>query len=299
MTLAVAAIGGFALGMLAALLTELLVPRRANQESDLTDVLSVPVLARVPSDRRFSLTADAVPAAAIREAFRSLRGRLVFGEGADGNGRESEPSRGRTVLFTSASRGDGRTTAALNLADVVTAGGQTAIVLEFDLRAPVIADRLGVESRATLKLLLEPGARLSQGLVSLPGKEGFELGLAPVRSDLELFESLLPWMPRVIAAAAARADWVIIDAPALGQVVDALPLLHHVDDIIVVARMGHTTQPSLRGLGELLNRAQAQPTGFLAIGGDLSQALAYYGYPTGEAEEPRRWRSRTRDPSAA
>ena len=299
-TLAVAAFGGFALGALAALLTELLVARRATQESDLTEVISAPVLARVPGDRRFSLTADGAPAPAVREAFRSLRGRLVFGEGAvddGGGGKAAAPARGRTVLMTSASRGDGRTTAALNLADVVIAGGQSAIVLEFDLRAPAIANRLGVESRATLKLLLEPGARLSHGLVSVPGKEGFELGLAPVQSDLQLFEALLPWMPRVIAAAAARADWVIIDAPALGQVVDALPLLSQVDDIIIVGRMGHTTQPALAHLGDLLERAHAVPTGFLAVGGDLSQAVAYYGYPTDEPAGRRR--RRTADPSAA
>ena len=198
--------------------------------------------------------------------------------------------------MTSASRRDGRTTAALNLADVVTAAEHTAIVLEFDLRSPVIADRLGVESGKTLKALLEPGARLSHGLARVPDNDLLEIGHAPLQPDLRLFETLLPLMPRTISAAAARADWVIIDAPALGQVVDALPLLHHVDDIVIVARMGHTTEPALRSLGDLLARAQATPTGFLAVGGDHSQARAYYGYPT---DEQGGGRTRAPDLSAA
>jgi Mrp family chromosome partitioning ATPase len=195
------------------------------------------------------------------------------------------------VLVTSAMRGDGRTTAALELAYAATAAGETAIVLEFDLRAPALADRLEVEASGSLDQLLEPDARLHQALSKVADRDGLEVGLAPRNPDLGLFEALAPRMPRIVELAAGRADWVIIDAPALGQVVDALPLVRIVDDVVVVARIGHTALPAVHALADLLERAEREATGFVVIGSDPTDALDYYGYSMRAEPEPQDSRS--------
>jgi Mrp family chromosome partitioning ATPase len=85
-------------------------------------------------------------------------------------------------------------------------------------------------------------------------------------------------LPALLAQARRMADYIVIDAPPLGEVSDAYQLLPLVDEVIVVARPGNTRRGSFEFMRELLNRAQRTPFGMVIVGEAAHHtSYAYYG----------------------
>ena len=69
---------------------------------------------------------------------------------------------------------------------------------------------------------------------------------------------------------------MIFDAPPVTEVSDALPLSQHVDDVLIVARLGHSRTDQLVNLGEVLSRQGVRPSGLVIVSDDFSQGSGYY-----------------------
>ncbi|HUT78682.1 MAG TPA: hypothetical protein VM285_13390, partial [Polyangia bacterium] len=120
-----ALIAGFALGSGAALMRELL-DRRIVDVEDAIAIYPLPVLARVP--RLPKREGDHPPGASWHmapEAMEALRTLILQFE-------QRERPLG-TVLITSPTRGDGKTTSSINLATMLAATGRQVVLLDFDL----------------------------------------------------------------------------------------------------------------------------------------------------------------------
>jgi tyrosine-protein kinase len=109
----------------------------------------------------------------------------------------------------------------------------------------------------------------------------------------ELIESEA--MGELLAQLGERYDLVVIDTAPTGVVSDAFPLLHKVDGVIVVARIGNTTRDAAERLREQLDRLEAPVLGVVANAVKLSRRRKYgygyygyygYGYGPGPAEQP-------------
>jgi Mrp family chromosome partitioning ATPase len=259
---------GFALGVAAALALEQ-VDRRVRDDDELTELTSLPVLARVPVDRRHRPDGAAPPAGAT-EALRALQIQLE----ARGRGRGS-----RVVVITSASEGDGKTTTALALAQTLVSAGRRVVLLDFDLRKSEIGERLGVRSDL-LRMLRQDGS-LDDVLVPAEGTRNLRVLSAPPVSDAgALFQAYSRRLPDLIEQARVDADVILIDTPPLGRVADALRLAARADDLLLVARLGHTDRRELALAQETLHQLAIVPTGLVVLGG--SRRLGYYGFTGGD-----------------
>src|SRR4029079_11662597 len=78
------------------------------------------------------LLSDRVPAA-YAEAFRAIRTNVLASSGATG---------GRSLLITSASPGDGKSVVAVNLARALGRSGRRVLLIDADLRRPVLHELL-------------------------------------------------------------------------------------------------------------------------------------------------------------
>jgi Mrp family chromosome partitioning ATPase len=92
----------------------------------------------------------------------------------------------------------------------------------------------------------------------------------------ELFA--LPAAMKMIDDAKRIADYVIIDSPPLTDVVDALPLVSYVDDVLVVVRLSRTRLAKLAQLGELLAENGIRPVGFAVVGTPRPTRSDYHYY---------------------
>ncbi len=198
------------------------------------------------------------------------------------------------MLVTGSSASEGKTTTAINMATSLAAAGNSVILIESDLRRPSISRALGVKAEHGVVSVLIESIALEDALVT---SEQFGPNLGLLLADYEggwiaeLFA--LPGARDLVAKARDLADYVIIDSPPLTDVVDALPLVNDVDDVLVVVRLGKTMLSKLAQLGELLAENQIRPVGFALVGTDRPSRsdYHYYGAKGGARGEGRSSRS--------
>jgi tyrosine-protein kinase len=262
-------IGGFAgllLGLGLAFSREQL-DRRLRNSRDLEEAFGAPVLARLPASRAlrngYSITSELPPAEA--EAFRMLRANL-----------RHPPAHKQidSVLITSPSVEDGKTTVALNLATAATMAGLKVLLLEADVRRPRLAASLGLAPGDGLTAVLsrkrERLADVTSEVLLGPSPDGMS---APIMLDVvpageilanasELIES--GRMRELITEARRSYSLVIIDTPPAGLVFDAIPLMSEVSAVVVVGRIGRVTSDEASGLSEQLRKMNAPTMGVVA-----------------------------------
>ena len=120
------------------------------------------------------------------------------------------------------------------------------MLLDLDLRKADVAGRLDVDEPVHLSELLSPDLNLYSLLrtpVSLPSVSVLATELQ--QGDAILLDPLYERLPRLVSEAREIADHVIIDTPPLGEISDALRLMDHVDDLVVVVRPGNSDRVGL------------------------------------------------------
>jgi Mrp family chromosome partitioning ATPase/capsular polysaccharide biosynthesis protein/DNA-binding winged helix-turn-helix (wHTH) protein len=270
LVLALAAIAGFTLGSIAALL----MLRRIADERELIEVYPLPILARVPvGGRRRDGSALAQAPLEVIDAFRSLRLQL-----------ELEDRAGGAILVTSASRGEGKTLSTIDLARELTAVGRRVVLIDLDLRRPQLAAALGVAPGRDLLDVTRRSDPLADALHEVHGSPLLRLASPTSLLDARKVEEFEARLPSLMEDARAIADYVLLDGPPLGELSDALHAVPLVDHVIVVARVGTTSRSALETLRDLLRRAGRAATGYVVIGG-VSRRRGRVGYAAARAGE--------------
>jgi capsular exopolysaccharide synthesis family protein len=201
------------------------------------------------------------PQSFVTEQFRSLRARLET---------LAPRSSLRTICVTSASPGEGKTTAAVNLALVMSMSvGQRILLVDCDLRMPRIHESLGLRVDAGLAEVLRGDAQLDEAIV---GAEGSALSVLPVRqlpeNPAELLGSVR--MRELVEKLSTDYDRVIFDAPPILGLPDAKVVSDLCAGVLFVIRAHATPQEEVaaalevigreRLLGMVLNEADANPS---------------------------------------
>lgn len=187
----------------------------------------------------------------VAEAMRELRTNIQFMD-------VDHPP--RVIVVSSPLPGDGKSTTSANLAIILAASGQRVILVDGDLRRPMVANIFG----------LVEGVGLTD---VLSGRADFEDVAQPVGLDGNLRvlgAGKLPPNPSEVLGSARMRDLlarlateatVIIDAPPLIPVTDAAVLAHNADGAMVVASVGRTTIETLQKAIQNLDRAGARCLG--------------------------------------
>ena len=235
-------------------------------------VLGGPIIGRIPRSRalaRAGRGTRALPAPEA-DAFRTVRVNLR---------RQLELQGTRSLIVTSAIPGEGKTTLAWNLARIEAAAGSRVLLVEADLRRPSLAKSLEAKGAAGLSELLASDQVQLQDLIQPVdfadgtdpngGRGGGAVDVlfagAPPQNPAELLDS--ERMQAMLEVIPDRYDLVIVDTPPT-VVSDAMPILEHVGGVVVVGRVGLSTDESLIGLREQLDRLDA-PTLGVVVNGDV------------------------------
>ena len=253
-----------------------LLTRRVRDEDEAMAIYPLPVLARVPlladRNRRSPEPSTWYMPPAIREQFLTLSVQLQQADRAS-----------TAVMVTSASKGDGKTTSAVNLAVSLATIGKRVVLLDFDLRKPGIGNALGMKDLPSTNVLIDPNLSLGRLLTRPTELQGLRvLGFDLDPEDAHLREQASTALPNLIQQARALADYVVVDTPPLGEVSDALRLGRAVDGTLVVMRPGSTSRSQLRSTRELLERSGYFVEGAIIMGAADAPTRAYgYGYSEG------------------
>jgi receptor protein-tyrosine kinase len=276
LTIAAAIVAGLVLGIGGAFALQVLDPR-LRREEQLRRLYGLPILARIPKDSRAhgagALAPEMLSPSTI-EAYRTLRATL-----AASRGREVGAT---SILVTSPSPSEGKTTSAINLASSLALAGNKVILIEADLRRPAIAKALGIEPRhGTGSVLLET-VDLQDALETTRAYGNYLQVLCAdysgAASGWMADRLFLPSAQNLVIDAKKLADYVVIDSPPLSEVIDALPLAQRADEVLVVVRLGKSHLTKLAHLAELLSRHAIRPVGFAVVGAQ-AQSEGYYAAP--------------------
>lgn len=203
----------------------------------------------------------------IAEAYRTLRTNILFSKG------DQEP---KTIMFTSAGPGEGKSTTVANTAIVLAQADKKVILVDCDLRKPVQHKIFRKKCKGLTNVLVE-NIPVQQVLVET-GIEGVQLlpsgPVPPNPSELlstKKMLDLLEWLR-------SRADYILIDVPPIIAVTDACVLASKVDGICLVVGAGMVRPEMARQAKELLLKAKGYILGIILNRTEVEEEHAYYYY---------------------
>lgn len=259
-------LGGIGLGFLFEHLDDTLkFPEELERVGPLPVLGIIPKWSKVPGGE-VALAAMTDPRSVIAEAFRSMRTAILF----------STPFGAPKVLqFTSPTQGEGKTTAALNLAITFTQMDRKVLLIDCDLRRPGLHRYLESDISRGLTHYLTGEAKPAEvaHCTNLPNLFVIPAGTLPP-NPAELLGSRA--MLDLLALAAEKFDHVILDGPPTVGLADALILANVAQGTVIVVESAVTRRNQLVGAIKRLNSAKATILG--GVLNKLSPRESAYSY---------------------
>ena len=259
--------------------------RSVQTPSDLEEYVELPVLATIP---RFStvprrqrkglegsLPVRDVPGSVLAENYRTLRANIRFAD---------TPKRVQALTMTSAVPSEGKTVSTLNLALAMAAAGDTVVVVDADMRRPMVDVHLDGERTPGLTDVLQGGVSWREALQACDGSGVRYLAAGanhPNPSALlegERFDTLLAELREAF-------DYVLFDVPPVLAVADAAGFYSDLDAVLLVSRQGACPIDVVRSARDQVVRFGGTLLGAVYNGFDAGRASSvrygyggYYGY---------------------
>ncbi len=153
----------------------------------------------------------------------------------------------KVIGIVSALPGEGKSTVAVNFAELLAGQGNRTILIDGDLRNPGATRAIGRHADAGLLECLIDG-RDPRGLLLRNPKTKLAFLPAVVKHRVphssELLTSLA--MRQILSTFSAECDYLVIDLPPLGPVVDARAMAGRIDGFVFVAEWGKTARRAVR-----------------------------------------------------
>jgi capsular exopolysaccharide synthesis family protein len=282
---------GLVLGVILAFLQDLL-DKRIRTADEVGRRLRVPLLASIPAPPR-SLRDHPLVLLAPRggaqgpsaEAYRIAKLNM---------GTVMRANRAKAVMFVSAADSEGTSRTAANMAIALARSGSHVVLVDANMRRPAIDGFFGLDDRTGLSDILSGHGDLADALtiVDVGGEGPDDIGTngraatggllevlpagPPPADAADLLESRT--MAELLGELRGRADIVLIDAPPMLPVTDAMMLGAKVDGVIVVARARLASRPHMVALARALDACAAPTLGFLFTGVSVTEENEYGGY---------------------
>lgn len=210
------------------------------------------------------------PRSPIAEAYRTLRTNIQFG---------SLDRSVKTIMFTSAGPGEGKSTTAANLAVTLAQAGHAVILVDADLRRPVQHRVFALDQQKGLTTVLLGRCSLEEALqaTAVGSLKALPSGPPPPNPSETLGSHA---MEELLTTLRGMADYIIFDAPPVVAVADASILAPKVDGVVLVLRSRVATRQMAQGAKAQLDKVKARFLGAvlndIAIEGDYK--FYYYDY---------------------
>ena len=203
----------------------------------------------------------------IREAYKTLRTNVNFSL--------ASVTGCRVIAVTSSMQSEGKSITAANLALSLANADKKVLLIDCDLRKPKVGRLLGINARGGLVNLLAD-SKWTDELVQLYKDTGLTVivsGKIPPNPS-ELLGSAR--MLNLISVMRKKFDYIILDAPPVNMVTDAVVLGPVVDGYLFVVRSNQSERASVSHAIEQLGYADAKIMGFVMNGVPLEKTS--YGY---------------------
>jgi exopolysaccharide transport family protein len=271
MILAVALLGGFIISLAIAALMESL-HRGVRSTEELEQLIGLPAIGMIPAHRRafaprrslFNTLAQA-PNGVLAESFQSCLTQLLLA---------SKPTPPKTVLITSSTAEEGKTTFSLGLGRTAALGGYRTLVIEADLRRPSFDQAIELPKMPGLGEYLTGKADLQAVIFRDPQ---LPLHIIPAGTALDQPGN---WLRSkafldLIDGSAQHYDFIVLDSPPVLAVSDSQLLAPRVDGVLMVIRWAATRHDRAKLSAKQIMRAGGRLLGGVLTLVDTRKHAAY------------------------
>lgn len=242
------------------------------QSADEIEEMNLPLLGFLPrlegEEAKALLPLLAASHSPYAEAMRHLRSTVLLS-------RSGLPP--KVLLVASARPGEGKSTLAVNLAVAFAQTGQKVLLVETDMRRPVLQARLG----------LEPSIGLSQILSGIDSVAR-PIPLPRVPNLFVIYGGPVPPYPADLLGSARfgqliktwlkEFELIVLDSPPLLPVSDAQSIARYANSTLLVARSGVTTRTSLQRAFQILLPHLSSPNMGVVLNAVSTRSHAYHEY---------------------
>ena len=202
------------------------------------------------------------------EAIRTLRNSILLTD---------FDRRLRSVLLTSASPSEGKSTVAAHLAATHASQHKRTLLIDGDLRRPSVHRLYQVPNSVGLSNVLLEQISWRDAVIRMDRPKGLDILPAgpPTRRASDLMGMGLA---ELIEEAGRDYDLVVLDAPPLLGFAEPLQMATAVDGVIVVARAGDTSRKALSAVISTLLRLRANLVGVVLNEVHREVSAGYYYY---------------------
>lgn len=301
-----AAVVGFVVGLFAGVALAFIAAQfdtRVRTHRDAGEVLGLPVIGRLPLVSKGTLAARNIPVlsepdGAYAESIRMLRSSLVWA---------AVGGEWKSLLVTSGRQGEGKSMTLCNVAVALALTGKKVVLVDADLRAPVVHRYFDLSNVTGLTTVLARLASVQTELTRVAihgqverharvwtaaleeGKDDSQLGSLHVLTSgpLPPHPGELAGSPRLADVVgelvASDADYVLIDGPPLLGVGGTADLARLADGLLFVVSLKHSKRPLLEDSRDALAGLPCRVLGAVFLG-DGADASSYYRYEPASSE---------------
>lgn len=262
---------GIILGLAFAFLKEFFDNTIKNSD-EIESLTTLPIYGIIPdkkNDKKHKL---------LDEAFRSIRTNLQFLPKHD---------KSKIITITSSVSGEGKTTVAKNLANVIAQANKKVLLIDLDLRKAdihkmfTIANNIGITNYLTKQNSLDEITHKINVCLDIITTGS----LPPNPSELILSER----MRELIDNLKEKYDYIIFDTPPVGLVTDALILINYSDISFLITKASYTRKEFVKNLDTLAKEHKNNTFGIILNGVEIGEKYGYgygsnYGYGYGNEE---------------
>jgi capsular exopolysaccharide synthesis family protein len=181
----------------------------------------------------------------------------------------------RSILFTSATPGEGKTTTALHLAIAHAEQGKKTLLLDADLRRPTLHKRLGITQDLGLSNVLVGECSWKEAVAQLPMVPNLYF-LPSGGSSRRAADLVGSGVADLLDQANQSFDLVVIDAPPMLGFAEPMQIAIAVDGVVIVAVAGETNRKAIGAVIATLRRLKANVLGIML--NRTSKATGSYYY---------------------
>lgn len=231
----------------------------------------IPDLSALKDDEKYSLLLDNKQAPGI-EAFLSVYSSVKI------NSKLDFP---KSMLITSTIPGEGKTLVSCNVAGAFARHGKKTLLIDCDLRRPMLHRHFNQQNTTGLITWFENGAALNTELSA-----NVHLGIVKVGENLsllcsggrskvptELLES--PAFGQLLEKLKKEYDLVIVDSPPLGAVSDSLLIAERIDEVVYVCRFNRASKKHIKLYINQLRNGKNEILG-IVLNGLSPRRIEYY-----------------------
>jgi succinoglycan biosynthesis transport protein ExoP len=231
----------------------------------------IPDLTSMKDEEKYNLLADEKQVPGV-EAFLSVYSSIKI---------HSKLDFPKSILVTSTIPGEGKTLISCNVAGSFARHGKKTLLIDGDLRRPMLHRHFKQQNNAGLIPWFESGGAMEGDLATNPTlgiiKIGENLSLlcsgGRSKSPTELLEN--PLFGQLIQRLKREYDLVMVDSPPLGAVTDSLLIAERIDEVVYVCRFNRAYRKHIRLYMRALRNGKNEVLG-VVLNGLSPRRIEYY-----------------------